>query len=280
MLDKTFLGTHGLLYQSQERPARSLTLATHLWCTARPVPSLRRGSSPWRSGTGSQPPLRASCRSQQLSLDTRGPPWLVRLLSRCTGSHTRRQQPDPVSDETPGYEYDYPQGRRAQLDKLRDVEPVPEVVWSSFGGPLGVSMQTGTAHSSFLSRASPTDRRHTAQNLRQERWAWPKLQAVACHVHESYDTHTHHHMNPYAAAKKKRGGGGSSLTEEEREVIDLSRVEAAMQAAIAVLKKEYTNTLVTRLTPSPSVQPHTHTHTHTRRSLPTTRTISGLVYLG
>lgn len=49
------------------------------------------------------------------------------------------------------------------------------------------------------------------------------------------------------AAKKK--GGGSSLSEEEREVIDLARVEAAMQAAITALKWEYSNTLVTRLTP-------------------------------
>ena len=39
------------------------------------------------------------------------------------------------------------------------------------------------------------------------------------------------------------------MSEEEREVIDLGRVEAAMQAAITALKWEFSNTLVTRLTP-------------------------------
>lgn len=51
-------------------------------------------------------------------------------------------------------------------------------------------------------------------------------------------------------AKKKTGGvGGASLSEEEKDVIDLARVEAAMQASLTALKWEYTNTLVTRITP-------------------------------
>ena len=55
----------------------------------------------------------------------------------------------------------------------------------------------------------------------------------------------------YAAIKKRKGGGvgGSSLSEEERDVIDLSHTEAAMQASVTALKKEYTINLVTRLTP-------------------------------
>ena len=48
---------------------------------------------------------------------------------------------------------------------------------------------------------------------------------------------------------KKKGGGASSLSEEERDVIDLARVETSMQAAITALKWEYSNSLVTRLTP-------------------------------
>lgn len=42
------------------------------------------------------------------------------------------------------------------------------------------------------------------------------------------------------------------MSEEERDVIDLGRVEAAMQAAITALKWEYAYTLVTRLTPGVS----------------------------
>lgn len=57
-----------------------------------------------------------------------------------------------------------------------------------------------------------------------------------------------------AAKKKGVVGGGSSLSEEEKEVIDLPRVEAAMQAAITALKWEYSNTLVTRLTPGKYTQ--------------------------
>ena len=53
----------------------------------------------------------------------------------------------------------------------------------------------------------------------------------------------------WPTAKKKGAVGVSSLSEEEREVIDLARVEMAMQAAFTSLKWEYTNTLVTRLTP-------------------------------
>ena len=55
----------------------------------------------------------------------------------------------------------------------------------------------------------------------------------------------------FVPAKKKAGGGGAgaSLSEEEREVIDLARMEAAMQASITALKWEYTNTLITRITP-------------------------------
>ncbi|CAI8034899.1 Ribosome-recycling factor, mitochondrial, partial [Geodia barretti] len=54
------------------------------------------------------------------------------------------------------------------------------------------------------------------------------------------------------ATKKRKGGGvgGSSLSEEERDVIDLSHTEAAMQASVTALKKEYTINLVTRLTPA------------------------------
>ena len=53
------------------------------------------------------------------------------------------------------------------------------------------------------------------------------------------------------AAKKKVGGGssGSSLSEEEKEVIDLGRVESSMQAAVTALTREFSNTLITRLTP-------------------------------
>ena len=54
--------------------------------------------------------------------------------------------------------------------------------------------------------------------------------------------------NKLSTAKKK-GGGASSLSEEERDVIDLAKVESSMQAAITALKWEYSNTLVTRLTP-------------------------------
>lgn len=54
---------------------------------------------------------------------------------------------------------------------------------------------------------------------------------------------------PPAAKKRKGGGGGSLLTEEERDVLDLPRIEAAMQASITALKREYTHNLVTRLTP-------------------------------
>ena len=43
-----------------------------------------------------------------------------------------------------------------------------------------------------------------------------------------------------------------ALSEEEKEVIDLEHVEAAMSNAITALKWEYTNTLVTRLTPGVS----------------------------
>ena len=78
---------------------------------------------------------------------------------------------------------------------------------------------------------------------------------------------TYTHIQPWAcivhvlckciatAAKKKGGGGGGglSLSEEEREVIDLARVEGAMQAAITALKWEFSNTLVTRLTPGESL---------------------------
>ena len=43
-----------------------------------------------------------------------------------------------------------------------------------------------------------------------------------------------------------------NLSEEEREVIDMKQVEAAMSNSITALKWEYTNTLVTRLTPGVS----------------------------
>lgn len=46
------------------------------------------------------------------------------------------------------------------------------------------------------------------------------------------------------------------LTEEERDVLDLPRVEAAMQASIAALKREYTHNLVTRLTPGAIMVSH------------------------
>ena len=76
---------------------------------------------------------------------------------------------------------------------------------------------------------------------------WAGLQQL--HVCMSYERPSLIYTHTHVAAKKRKGGGGSTLSEEERDVIDLSHVEAAMQASITALKWEYTNTLITRLTP-------------------------------
>jgi hypothetical protein len=69
------------------------------------------------------------------------------------------------------------------------------------------------------------------------------------------------------ATKKRKGGGvgGSSLSEEERDVIDLSHTEAAMQASVTALKKEYTINLVTRLTPGLCVSSSPYNETDYRK---------------
>ncbi len=48
----------------------------------------------------------------------------------------------------------------------------------------------------------------------------------------------------YAAAKSEK-----RLNEEEAGVIDLGRLESSMQAAIAGLTSEFTNTVIARITP-------------------------------
>ena len=117
-------------------------------------------------------------------------------------------------------------------------------------------MQAGATHYSLQSLPGSEPCNHQQQILRQERLGACPHEVKPCHVYSIMRSnytcvkspiHTHTHTT--AAGRKRKGGGGLNLTEEERDVIDLSRVEAAMQASITSLKWEYTNSLVTRLTP-------------------------------
>ena len=68
----------------------------------------------------------------------------------------------------------------------------------------------------------------------------------------------------YSTAKKS----AQKLSEDDQDVIDLERIELSMEAAVDALKYEYTNSIITRITPGVKavcyVCMYAHTHTHTQ----------------